>query len=128
MELGPRIRRKKSKTIRVDPVGLAEFRKGLKANPQWAKYAQAPDSELHTMAVILASIYIRPEVVSMTMADFTHIIDEAVRINIAEVALALGGVAQMGPNKTISVTRPGADSIETFPAKVVKPRHKPIVQ
>ena len=79
--------------------------------------------------MLLASIYIRPEVVAMTISDFNHIVDEAVRINIAEVAKLLGGVAQLDGNKSISVTKPGADSIETFQAKpvAVKPRRTPMV-
>ena len=123
----PNIRGLKTKAIRVDPVGLADFRKRLEASPEWSEYAEASESELVTIAVILASIYIRPEVVAMTLADINQLVDEAVRINIAEVALALGGVAQMGPDKTISVTRPESDSIETFEAKPVKPRRRPMI-
>ena len=128
MEIGPKIRGQKSKTIRVDPVGLADFRKRLKDSADWSEYAKASDSELHTMAVILASIHIRPEVYVMTLADLNHLVDEAVRINIGEVARALGGVAQMNPDKSISVTRPESDSITTFEAKPVKPRRSPMVQ
>ena len=124
----PNIRGLKTKAIRVDPAGLAEFREELKADPDWAMYAGVSESELVTLAVVFSRIYIRPEVITMTVSDYNHLIDEAVRINIAEVALALGGVAQMGPNKTISVTRPGADSIESFPTKVVEARPKPILQ
>ena len=128
MEITPKIRGQKSKTIRVDPVGLADFRKRLKDSPDWAAYAEASESELHTIAVILASIHIRPEVYVMTLADINHLIDEAVRINIGNVARALGGVAQMNSDKTISVTRPESDSVETFPAKPVQPRRTPMVQ
>ena len=85
----PNIRGLKTKAIRVDPIELAEFRKRLKANPEWAQYAESSESELVTISVLLASIYIRPEVVAMTISDFNHIVDEAVRINIAEVAKLL---------------------------------------
>ena len=123
----PSIRGLKTKALRVDPVGLAEFREELQASPEWAKYAKASESELVTIAVILASIYIRPEVVSMTVSDFNHIVDEAVRNAISGVATALGGVAQMNQDHVISVTRPQSDSIETFQAKPVKPKSTPLV-
>ena len=50
------------------------------------------------------------------LAAVNTLVDEAVRLNISEVARALGGVAQLNPDKTISVTRPEADSIKIFKA------------
>ena len=35
----PSIRGLKTKAIRIDPKGLAEFRERLKANPSWVEYA-----------------------------------------------------------------------------------------
>ena len=58
----------------------------------------------------------------VTLEAVNQIVDKAVRVNIGEVARALGGVAQMNPDKTISVTRPEADSIKTFKAKQVQPK------
>ena len=124
----PNIRGLKTKAIRIDPIGLAELREALKGDPDWGEYARASESELITLAVTIARVHLRPDVHVMTTGDVNHLVDEAVRINIAEVATALGGVAQMGPDKTISVTRPGADTIETFDTKVVKPRRTPTVQ
>ena len=123
----PNMRGLKTKAIRIDPIGLAEFREELKGDPDWAVYAEASESELVTLAVTFARIQIRPDVHVLTTNDINHVVDEAVRINIAEVALALGGVAQMGPNKTISVMRPGSDSVETFKAKPVEVRRPPMV-
>ena len=58
----------------------------------------------------------------LTLEAVNTIVDEAVRINIAEVALVLGGVAQMDRDGMISVTRPESDSIKTFKAKPVAKR------
>ena len=123
----PSIRGLKTKAIRIDPKGLAEFRERLKANPSWVEYAEVSESDLITLAVVLASLHIRPELISMTMADIHQLVDEAVRINIARVAQALGGVAQMGPGRKISVTRPESDSINTFEAEPVKPKSTPLI-
>ena len=120
MELGPKIRGRKIKSIRVDPSDLKLLRKELKANKEWAQYAEGSDSEMVRIAVIFARIHIQPDVYVMTLDSVNQLVEEAIRFNIAEVARALGGVAQMNPDKTISVTRPGADSIETFKAKPPK--------
>ena len=117
MELGPKIRGRKIKSIRVDPSDLKLLRKELKASPEWAEYAKASDSELVRLAVIFARIHIKPDVYVLTLDSVNQLVDEAIRVNIGEVAQALGGVAQMNPDKTISVTRPEADSITTFKAK-----------
>ena len=127
MEVGPKIRGRKTRSIRVDPSDLVLLREELNANPEWADYAEASDSELHRIAVMFARIHVQPDVYVLTLDAVNQLVDEAVRINIAEVALALGGVAQMGPDKTISVTRPESDSIETFEAKPVKPRRRPMI-
>ena len=115
-----KIRGKKTKAIRVDSSELALLRKELEGNPVWGEYAAASDSEVVRLALICARLYIQPNLYLTTLEDINHIVDEAVRINIGEVAEALGGVAQMGPDKTISVIKPGADSVQTFPANVVK--------
>ena len=120
MDLGPKIRGRKIKSIRVDPSDLALLREELKANPKWAEYGLASESELVRIAIIFARIHIQPDVYVMTLDSVNQIVEEAIRFNIGEVARALGGVAQMNPDKTISVTRPGADSIETFKAKPPK--------
>ena len=60
----------------------------------------------------------------VTLEAVNQIVDEAVRVNIAEVALVLGGVAQMDRDGMISVTRPESDSIKTFKAKPVT-KNKP---
>ena len=127
MELGPKIRGIKSKSIRVDPSDLKVLRKELKATKQWAKYAEVSDSELVAIAFIFARIHIAPDVYVLTLDAVNQLVDEAVRLNIAEVARALGGVAQMNPDKTISVSRPEADSIKTFKAKPVAVRRPPMI-
>ena len=117
MELGPKIRGKKVKSIRVDPSDLKLVRKELKANPEWSEYAEASDSELVRIAFIFTRIHIAPDVHVLTTKAVGTLVSEAIRLNIAEVARALGGVAQMNPDGTISVTRPEAESIETFDVK-----------
>ena len=128
MDLGPKIRGRKIKSIRVDPSDLKLLRKELKANPEWAQYAEASDSEVHRIAVIVARIHIAPDIYVLTLDAINQLVDEAVRNAIGGVALALGGVAQMNPDKTISVTRPGQDTIETLEANPVQPRRKPMIQ
>ena len=117
MLIGPKIRGRKIKSIRVDPSDLKLLRKELKLDPEWADYAKASDSELHRLAVIFARIHIAGDVHVLTTKAVATLVNEAIRLNIAEVARSLGGVAQMNPDGTISVTRPEADSIETFNAK-----------
>ena len=121
MKRRPNIRGQKSKTIRIDPTGIALFREELKGDPEWEEYAAASDSELVVLATMFARLHIQPDVFMLTLDAVNTLVDEAVRLNIAEVARALGGVAQLNPDKTISVTRPEADSIETFKAKPVTP-------
>ena len=58
MKLGPRMKGRKGKTVRVDPSELALFREELKANPEWAEYAEAPDSELVRIAVLFGRIHV----------------------------------------------------------------------
>ena len=120
----PVSRGQKTKAIRIDPTGLAEFREELKANSDWAHYAEAPDSELVRIAVMLGRVHLQPDMYVMPLETINTIVDEAVRINIAEVALVLGGVAQMDRDGMISVTRPESDSIKTFKAKPVA-KNKP---
>ena len=122
MKRRPNIRGQKSKTIRIDPTGIALFREELKGDPEWEEYAAASDSELVVLAVMFARLHVQPDVFMLTTAAVNTLVDEAVRLNIAEVARALGGVAQLNPDKTISVTRPEADSIETFKVKPVTPQ------
>ena len=120
MKPGPKIRGRKIKSVRIDPDDLSLLRKELQDNPSWGGFSDASDSEILRLAVMFARLHIENNVYVMTIEDINHIVDEAVRINIGEVAQALGGVAQMGPDKTISVMKPGADSVQTFPANVVK--------
>ena len=125
MEPGPKIRGRKTKSIRVDPSDLKLLREELKGDPAWAEYAAASDSEIVRLAVMFARLHIQPDMYVMTLETVNTIVDEAVRINIAEVALVLGGVAQMDRDGMISVTRPESDSIKTFKAKpVAKPAAK----
>ena len=124
MELGPKIRGKKVKSIRVDPTDLELLRKDLKANPEWAEYAEASDSEIHRIAVIFARIHVDPDIHALTTEAVQTLVDEAVRLHVGAVAQLLGGVAQVNPDKSISVTRPESDSIETFrlePAPLPRP-------
>ena len=114
MELGPKIRGKKVKSIRVDPTDLALLRKELKANPAWAEYAEASDSEVHRIAVIFARVHVAPDVHVLTTKALCELLNEAIRINVAAVAQALGGVAQANQDGTISVTRPESDGITTL--------------
>ena len=62
-------------------------------------------------------LHIQPDVFLLTTAAVQTLVNEAIRANIGEVARALGGVAQMNPDMTITVARPEADSTETFDAK-----------
>ena len=117
MKRRPVSRGQKTKAIRIDPTGLAEFRKELKASSEWAHYAEAPDSELVRIAIMFGRLHMQPDVFMLTTLAVATLVDEAVRINIGEVARALGGVAQMDRDGTISVTRPESDSIKTFKAK-----------
>ena len=119
MKRRPRIRGQKSKSIRINPADLALFREELKGDPEWEEYAVASDSELVVLATMFARLHLQPDVFMLTTAAVNTLVDEAIRINIGEVARALGGVAQLNPDKTISVTRPEADSIKTFKAKPV---------
>ena len=124
MKRRPVSRGQKTKAIRIDPTGLAEFREELKANSDWAHYAEAPDSELVRIAVMFGRLHIQPDMYVMPLKTVNAIVDEAVRVNIAEVARELGGVAQMDRDGIISVTRPESDSIKTFKAKPVA-KNKP---
>ena len=116
MELGPKIMGKKNKSIRNDPTQLEAFREELKSVEQWAEYAAATDSELVRIAVIFGRIHIAPDIYVLTLDAVQQLIDDAIRLNIGEVAKALGGVAQLNPDKTITVARPEGESVETFPA------------
>ena len=93
------------------------LREELKDNKEWAEYAEALDSELVRLAVMFARLHMQPDVFMLTTDAVQTLVNEAVQLNIGEVAAALGGVAQMNPDATISVTRPDSDSIKTFKAK-----------
>ena len=127
MELGPKIMGKKNKSIRVDPSQLAAFREELKDDPEWSSYATATDSELVRVALIFGRLHVLPDVYVLRLADVNHIVGEAVRNAISGVATALGGVAQMNQDNTISVTKPESASIETFQAKPVRPKRIPTI-
>ena len=127
MELGPKIRGKKTKSIRVDLSDLKKLRKELKGDPEWEEYAKALDSELVRLAFIFARIHIQPDVFVVTLDSVNTLVSEAVRLNIGEVARALGGVAQLNPDGTISVSRPESDSITTIKTDPPKIRRTPTV-
>ena len=88
-------RGQKTKAIRVDPTGLEEFREDLKADPNWAHYAEAPDSDLFRIAIMFGRLHLQPDVFMLTTEAVQELVNETVRLNIADVAMALGGVAQM---------------------------------
>ena len=117
MKRRPVMRGQKTKAIRIDPTGLALFREELKGDPEWAEYSEASESELVVLATMFARLHIQPDVFLLTTDAVQTLVDEAIRLNIGEVARALGGVAQMNPDKTITVGRVDGDSIETFDAK-----------
>ena len=121
MKVAPKIMGSKSKSVRIDPDELAEFRKNLKANPKWAKYATCTDSELVRLALIFGNIRVDTRVVTMPLMDAGKLIHDAVTSNIAKVAAALGAVAQMNHDGTISVSHPDLDSIKTFEAEMPTP-------
>ena len=128
MEPGPKIRGRTTRTVRVDPSELKLLREELKDTKEWAHYAEAADSELVRLAVMFARLHLQPDMYMLTLDAVNTLVDEAIRINIGEVASALGGVAQMDPDKTISVTRPEADAIKTFKAKpLTVPLPKPLL-
>ena len=120
MKLGPKIRGRKIKSIRVDPSDLALLRKELKENPEWEQYGLASESELVRIAVIFARLHIQPDVFMLTSAAVQTLVDEAIRLNIAEVARALGGAAQLNADMTITVAQPERETI-TFNAKPPTP-------
>ena len=121
MDLEPKIRGRETKSIRVEVSDLKLLREELKATKEWERYAKAADSELVRLAVMVCRLHMQPDVFMLTTDAANTLVNEAVRLNIAEVARALGGVAQMDRDGKISVTRPEADSIETFAAKPVTP-------
>ena len=97
MKRRPSIKGQKSKSIRIDPTGLALFREELKGDPEWEEYAAATDSELVVLMTMFARLHIQPDVFTLTSAAVQTLVDEAIRLNIGEVARALGGVAQLNP-------------------------------
>ena len=114
MELEPKIRGKKTKSIRVEAADLKLLREELKATKEWARYADAADSELVRLAVMFARLHLLPDVFVLTTEAVQTLVDEAVRLSIADVAGALGGVAQLNRDRTINVARMDGDPIETF--------------
>ena len=127
MKVAPKIMGKKRKSIRIDPDELAEFRKNLKANPKWAKYASCTDSELVRMALICGNFFVDPLVVSMPLVDAGLMVNDAVVSNITKVAAALGAVAQMNQDGTISLSHPDWDAIKTFEAEPPKERPNTLI-
>ena len=115
----PSIRGLKTKAIRIDPKGLAEFRERLKASPEWAEYAEVAESELVTCAVVLASLYISPEVEVLPKAGLMALLRDSIRENIAAVARALHGAAQLNDDMTITVAHKERETV-TF--RAVPPR------
>ena len=122
MKFRPNIMGKKNKAIRIDPTDLDEFRQGLKADPQWAKYADCTDSELVRMAFIMGGLYVQPSVVTLPLGEISIMVKDAVSSSIARVAAALGAVAMLNDDGTIALSHPDWDSIETFKADPPKVR------
>ena len=113
----PSIRGLKSKTIRINPADLALFREDLKGDPEWEEYGSASDSELVVLSTFFGRLHLQPDVFMLTTDAVQTLVNEAVRFSIAEVAGALGGVAQLKPDGTMTVARIESDSVATFPAK-----------
>ena len=114
--LGPKIPGRKTKAVRVDPSDLEVLRKEVKANEEWAQYADASDSDLVRIAIFMFRLNVSSDVYMMSLADINQLADQVLSLNIGEVARALGGVAHMNPDKTISVMRADAESPETLTA------------
>ena len=119
MKRRPKLRGHASKSIRVNPVELAALREELKGDPEWGEYAVASDSELVVLATMFARLHLQPDVFVMTQESVSTLVNEVVRLNIADVAMALGGVAQMDRDGIISVTRPESDAVKSFKWKQV---------
>ena len=112
----PNIRGLKTKAIRIDPKGLAEFRERLKASPEWAEYGEASESELVTCATVLASLYISPDVQVLPKGGLIVLLKDSIRENIGAVARAMGGAAQLNDtDMTITVAQPERETV-TFRA------------
>ena len=121
MKVAPKIMGTKNKSIRIDPDELAEFRKNLKANPKWVKYAKCTDSELVRLALIFGNIRVDRRVVTMPLLDAGQLLNDAIVSNITLVAASLGAVAQLNHDGTIAVSHPDWDSIKTFEAEMPTP-------
>ena len=113
---------RKTKLLRVDPSELKELRSALKKSAEWQEYANAPDSVLVQLGIMFARLHLEPDTFMLTLQAVNQLVNEAVQINVGEVARIMGGVAHMNPDMTISVSRPESDSVETFKAKPVKPQ------
>ena len=117
LKILPRMRGTKGKTVRVDTSELALFREELKGHRMWKDYAAAPDSELVRLGILLGRIHVSPDIYVVDLAAMQTLVDEAVAINVGNVARALGGVASFNyQDKTISVTSPESAKVETFNA------------
>ena len=117
LKILPRMRGTKGKTVRVDVSELALFREELKGHRMWKDYAAAPDSELVRLGILLGRIHVSPDIYVVDLAAMQTLVDEAVAINVGNVARALGGVASFNyQDKTISVTSPESAKVETFNA------------
>ena len=114
-------------SIHIDPTVLAKLREALKGDPEWAHYADDPDSELVELAISFAQDQLRPDVSLFTTADFEKIVKDAIQFNIWEVAQALGGAAYLSPDGTITVTRYESDSSEIFNETTGKLRRMPML-
>ena len=94
MELGPkiRLRGRKVKSIRFATAELEAFREEMKRNPRWAEYASATDSEMIRIALIFGHLHVKhhEETYLLTLEEINQVVDAAVRLNIGEVARALG--------------------------------------
>ena len=123
MKRRPVIRGQKTKSLRIDPTGLALFREELKGNPEWAEYAEASESELVVLATMFARIYISPEVQVLPKDGLMVLLKDSIRENIGDVARAMGGAAQLNDDMTITVAQPERETV-TFRATPPKAPEK----
>ena len=116
MKRRPVIRGQKTKSLRIDPTGLALFREELKGAPEWAEYAEASESELVVLATMFARLYISPDVQVLPKDGLMVLLKDSIRENIGAVARALGGAAQLNDaDMTITVAQPKRETV-TFNA------------
>ena len=127
MKRRPAIRGQKTKAIRIDPAGLELFREELKGSPEWSEYNKASESELVVLATMFARLYISPDVQVLPKDGLMVLLSASIQDNIAAVARALGGAAQLNESDmTITVAQPSIKTV-TFRATPPKDLEKFVV-